>query len=1763
MTNLGDTIFDQSRDLFWVVDINYLLVYANKSYQTLMLQSTGAYKKLNEIVFVEGFGEGYSQKWKSFYDRAFKGEYFEIEEHFYHPQNNEIQYGQNTFEPLFDNDNKVYAVSCQWKNITKIVKQRSEANQMMDASLDVFCTISEQGKFVFVSGSAKVHWGYTPEELVGEAYQNLIFEQDIAKTIVVAEAILSGQNFTNFENRYKKKDGGVAYNIWSARWDDKAKLMYCVARDGKEKLEKEAHIRLSEQRFKALVQEGSDMISIINAEGKYIYTSPTTTAILGITPEEFQGKNIFDFIHPEDAERCLACLENIETEKKIIVPPFRLLNNKNEWRWIESVLTNMLNNPVINGLVANSRDITDTINAQKQIEISELFNRTVLESSPDCFKVIDIDGKIQYINNNGLCQMEIDDFNTVKHQNWWSLWGKENEELIRKSIEKAIKGEIVEFTAYCPTAKGTPKWWDVLVSPVGKLGEKIEQIISVSRDITKRKKEEQNLKLLESVVTHTNDAVLITEAEPFDESGPKIIYVNEVFTKMTGYTADEVIGKTPKILQGPNSDKDELAKLGKAIRNWQPYEITTINYKKNGEEFWVNFTVTPVANDKGWFTHWIAIERDVTVQKNKEIEKELLSQISTKFNLENDYLNAVKELCKTIALFGNFDMVELWVTNIEKNAMTLLSYHLQNPDDELFYELSKGLNKFNYAEGLAGNVWAKNKQLLWNDIDISENFARKEAALKIGLKSILGIPLTFNSQIIAVLQIGTKQEVSYIKKYTEIFTHLQGFIGSELNRKKLENELNIIFDAIPDIICTSDFQGRFLKINKAGCEILGYEEHELLYHSYEEFIHPDDKNVAANEHSSVISGNNILEFETRYITKNNEIVWISWFTQPSIVEGVIYSTGKNITEEKKLRELNREVGALAKIGSWEVDVIAGTLYWSDEVHKLHETDPKTFVPQIEDSINFYREDFRSLIKEKLDDCISNGNQYDIEAIIISQNKREIWVKIIGNSEIRDGICHRIYGSFQDINALKTAEIDRNRSLHTLENSINEIYTFDKKTLLFNHVNKSALNNLGYSKEEILKLTPLDLKPDYTIESFNNLIDPLLSGKKERIVFFTNHKRKDGTIYPVEVHLQLVVQYNNSKYVATILDITERKKAEEDIRDSEEKQRLIMSGALDAIICIDTQENITFWNPQAEVIFGWKQEEVIGALLSELIIPLPFRKYHVEGIKHYLKTGEGKALNVLLELKAIKRNGEEFPIKLTVIPIKQAGEEVFFCAFIRDITDRKKAESQLLTAFKEKISILERITEAFVSIDSNWCYTYMNKKAGEIFNRDPEKMIGKHIWTEFPEGLNQPFHLAYEKAMETQQYIHVEEHYKPYDLWFENHIYPSVDGLSIFFRDVTERKRAEENLRKSNERFEKATEATNDLIWDWDIINDTYYRSQAIERFFGSNAKKILSIKDFWTDSFHPDDIIRIKESIQSAISNQKCFHWEQEYRILHLDNPIIYVIDRGIIIRNNEGKAIRMVGAMTNITEQKELNIQLSELNSSLQKHAIELEKSNEELEQFAFVASHDLQEPLRMITSFMDLLKRKYGNTIDDKGHVYIDFAIDGAKKMKQIILDLLDYSRSNKSIDSKENINLNEIINDYKLLRRKLISEKKATILTHNLPTILSYHTAITQIFHCLIDNAIKYSVIEKPPVIEIKVLEKDKEWEFSVEDNGIGIDPQFFSKIFIIFQRLHNKDVYPGTGVGLSIAKRHIEFLGGKIWLESVVNKGSTFYFSLLKQ
>jgi PAS domain S-box-containing protein len=494
-------------------------------------------------------------------------------------------------------------------------------------------------------------------------------------------------------------------------------------------------------------------------------------------------------------------------------------------------------------------------------------------------------------------------------------------------------------------------------------------------------------------------------------------------------------------------------------------------------------------------------------------------------------------------------------------------------------------------------------------------------------------------------------------------------------------------------------------------------------------------------------------------------------------------------------------------------------------------------------------------------------------------------------------------------------------------------------------------------------------------------------------------------------------------------------------------------------------------------------------------------------------------------------------------------------------ERKKNLDKIQEAFESRNSLLESIGDSFYALGKDYRVTYWNNVIEKLTGVKREDILGKSIW-DFVGTVNDQFKIAYEKALienEAQNF----ETFDPWvNAWIEVTIYPANGGLSAIIKDITDRKNTARQLEESNERFEILSEATNDAIWDWNLETGEHFWGEGFQKLFGINFEKEGKSTDNWEKRVHPEDFERVKSILTELLNTTGSSYFETEYRFQRQDGSYAYVNDKGSVIRNKEGKPIRLVGAMQDITPRKEYEDSLKKLNEELATSNRELEISNKELEQFAYVASHDLQEPLRMISSFLGLIEKRYHQLLDEKGLQYIHFAVDGARRMREIILDLLEFSRVGNSSEAKKPTNLNDLLREVMSLNKKLILEKDAIIHIDPLPTVVCHTNSILQLFQNLISNGLKYQPEGHAPEIWISSKDLGTEWEFQVRDNGIGIDEEFKEKIFIIFQRLHQKEHYSGSGIGLAICKKIVEFHGGKIWVESTPGKGSSFFFTIKK-
>lgn len=339
------------------------------------------------------------------------------------------------------------------------------------------------------------------------------------------------------------------------------------------------------------------------------------------------------------------------------------------------------------------------------------------------------------------------------------------------------------------------------------------------------------------------------------------------------------------------------------------------------------------------------------------------------------------------------------------------------------------------------------------------------------------------------------------------------------------------------------------------------------------------------------------------------------------------------------------------------------------------------------------------------------------------------------------------------------------------------------------------------------------------------------------------------------------------------------------------------------------------------------------------------------------------------------------------------------------------------------------------------------------------------------------------------------------------------------------------------------------IGSWQLNLDTqeFFCSNGVYEMLGFEPNEFPMDLHKLRQFMHPDDQSDAYIEMNSAIENGIKFCSQK--RLVHQNGSLINIESIGQLVTGEQGEADQLIGVFKKVSEQ-------------LNQHSNELQASNRELEQFAFVVSHDLQEPLRMITGFLSQLEKKYSHLLDEKGQNYIHFAVDGATRMKKIIRDLLEFSRVGRYFEDQKNIDLNELIKEIELLYQKTIFEKGAIIEFQNLPKIHYFKAPVFQVFQNLISNALKYSLPDRQVRIKISATDMEDHWQFSVEDNGIGIAKEDFEKIFVVFRRLHTKDEYSGTGMGLAIVRKIIDNANGKIWVESKKGKGSSFIFTLPK-
>jgi len=611
----------------------------------------------------------------------------------------------------------------------------------MKFSPDMICTIDATGKFIQVSASCWQILGYEPEELEGKFAREFIHPKDHANTLPLVPARGQEEKEITFENCYFKKTGEEVLLLWSVVWSEADNFFFCIARDVTEQKADKKKISRKEELHRVLVTHGSDMVALLDEAGNYLYVAGGAVKQVGYEPEQLIGLNALDLIHPEDLAPALEVINQIHQIKKPIhIADFRFKTADGQWLWVESTVSNQLENPALQAIIifyrnstlrkeaqlaliqseqrfrslfqnnpdmvlyqngegiildVNSsflsflnisreavlgrrladflpreviplfdlklhesfagdkvvfkaeinfdelgpkvlnvvkvplrmdnkvvavhavlKDITPETQAYRTIEQQAKKLNTIFESITDAFYTLNKDWKVTYMNQEAERLLHRDRSNVIGKNIWASFAEEVTQKLYPLYKQAADTGEAVQFEVYLETHQ---KWFDIRVFPAK------EELSVYFRDITNRVVTQKELEKLSLVANKTSNSVIITDAQGLTE------WVNEGFINLTGYTLAEIVGKKPgAVLQGPETDPASVKRISDHLKAGEHFTEEILNYRKSGEKFWLFKEVTPVRNEAGKVTRFIAIQNDITARKRAEAELRKLSLVASK-----------------------------------------------------------------------------------------------------------------------------------------------------------------------------------------------------------------------------------------------------------------------------------------------------------------------------------------------------------------------------------------------------------------------------------------------------------------------------------------------------------------------------------------------------------------------------------------------------------------------------------------------------------------------------------------------------------------------------------------------------------------------------------------------------------------------------------------------------------------------------------------------------------------------------------------------------------------------------------------------------------------------------------------------------------------------------------------------------------------------------------------------------------------------------
>ena len=695
-------------------------------------------------------------------------------------------------------------------------------------------------------------------------------------------------------------------------------------------------------------------------------------------------------------------------------------------------------------------------------------------------------------------------------------------------------------------------------------------------------------------------------------------------------------------------------------------------------------------------------------------------------------------------------------------------------------------------------------------------------------------------------------------------------------------------------------------------------------------------------------------------------------------------------------------------------------------------------------------------------------------------------------------------------------------------------------------NRGAQEIYGYTEAEALGKNVREIVAESDREAALTLIQKIKQGEIVKS-FELRRLTKDGRVLDVWLTTTLLMDEKGSPVAiaTTERDITERKQAEESLRHSESRFRQMANSLPELVWTCQPDGQCDFLSQQWVDFTGIPEEPQLGFGWLDQLHPEDRQTTVAEWEKAF-----NSDMDFHMEFRIRRHDGVYRWFDTQAVRARdEAGQTIKWFGSNSDITERKQAEE----AAQFLASIVDSTDDAIIGKSLDGIILSWNPGAEKLYGYPAQEAIGKPISIiaipEKPEEMQEILgKVSRGEKIEYYETVRLTRDGKRIAVSLTISPIHDLDGrivaASTIGRNITERKQAEE----AAQFLASIVNSTDDAIIGKSLDGIILSWNPGAEKLYGYSAQEAIG-KPISIIAL-PEQLDEMQEILGKVSRGEKIEYYETVR--LTRDGEQIDVSLTVFPVRDRDGRIVAASMIGRDITERKQAE-------EKLRATAAELGRSNQELEQFAYIASHDLQEPLRMVSSYMQLIAKRYQGKLDSDADEFIAYAVDGALRMQELINDLLAFSRAGTRGKPFQLINTEAVLNAALENLKLAIDENHARITHDPLPSVLADESQLAQVFQNLIGNAFKFHG-EEPPRVHVSARKTSGFWEFSVRDNGIGIDPQFFERVFLIFQRLSTRAEHPGSGIGLAICKKIVERHGGRIWIESVPGQGATFFFTL---